>query len=64
LDRPLLVLHRIVIQLPFTAIRVPTTFEYTPIEILGGPNKTLVEGVIALGEHGAFHIGTQQLMLG
>lgn len=47
------------IRLPGREVRVITTADYSPFELLSGPNKLLLEELIACCEQGAFEIGSQ-----
>ncbi len=49
------------LHLPLGIVRVITTCEYTPIELLSGANKRLVEQLIGLAERSAFCIGAAPL---
>lgn len=48
-----------VIQLPWQEVRVLTTADYSPFELLSGPNKLLLEKLIEHCGRGAFEIGAQ-----
>jgi len=51
-------------RLPDGEVRVITTADYSPFELLSGPNKLLLEELIARCEQGAFEIGAQAFSIG